>query len=274
MSGVQLSPDGKAAAVQIATGLGVNDLWIYDLARGLPTRFTFNPAVPKSAPVWPPDGTAIYFSSSPKGVPDLYRKATNGAGAEEVVLADAVPKIANSVSPDGKHLLYTRVDPATRNDLWVLTLGGGAKPEQRPILQTLFEESSAHFSPDGHWVVYQADESGQPQVYAAPFPGPGGKRQISANGGTKAQWRKDGREIFYVAPGGELMAAEVAARNGTLEVGKVQQLFDVSGGGDVTQGNPYDVSSDGQKFLVLDRGAASAKRPLTLLQNWTAALRK
>jgi hypothetical protein len=119
-------------------------------------------------------------------------------------------------------------------------------------------------------VAYESNESGQREVYAAPFPGPGGTRQISSGGGVKPRWRKDGKEIFYHTEEGQLMAAEVIARNGTLEVGKVQKLFDGIGN---VRGYLYDVSADGQRFLVADEGAATA-RPLTLLQNWTAMLRK
>ena len=126
-------------------------------------------------------------------------------------------------------------------------------------------------TPDGRWVSYQSDESGQFQIYAAPFPGPGGKRQISAGGGDFPRWRRDGKEIFYVTPDGQLMAAEVAEQNGTLEVGRVQRLFD----GIVTRfGLTYDAAPDGQKFLVVVDEAVQSARPLTLLQNWTATLRK
>ncbi len=147
---------------------------------------------------------------------------------------------------------------------------GGRKPEPQVFLQTPFSELNGSFSPDGKWVAYESNESGQFQVYAAPFPGPGGKRQIPSSGRGFARWKRDGREIFYVTQDGQLMAAEVAVRNGTLEVGRVQKLFD----GIVTaRGFAYDVSADGRKFIVVDEDATAA-RPLTLLQNWPAALRK
>ena len=251
---------------------GDPDLWIYDAARGIPTRFTFDPKDDRE-PVWSPDGSTLYFSSNRKGAFDLFRKASNGAGTEELLLADSANKTPTSVSPDGKLLLYGRSGEKTLNDLWVLPLTpaqGGGKPEPRVFLQTPFAEQRGQFSPDGQWVVYQSNESGPNQVYAAPFPGPGGKRQISSGGGVNPRWRRDGKEIFYVTPDGQLMAAEVAERNGTLEVGRVQKLFD---GIVTTRGIAYDVSADGQKFLVVDDGVAAA-RPLTLLQNWTASLRK
>jgi eukaryotic-like serine/threonine-protein kinase len=262
---LELSPDQKSAAAAF-TG----DLWIYDTARGLPTRFTFDPKNDRE-PVWSPDGKTLYFSSDRKGAFNLYRKASNGTGAEELLLEDSQGKTPGSISQDGKFLLYQRTGGKTQNDLWSLPLQTpGAKMEPQAFLQTPFGELRGRFSPDGQWVAYQSNESGQNQVYAAPFPGPGGKRQISPAGGDRPRWRKDGKEIFYVSGDGQLMAAEVAARNGTLEVGQVQKLFD----GIVTgRGILYDVSADGQKFLVVDDGAGSA-RPLTLVQNWTALLKK
>jgi eukaryotic-like serine/threonine-protein kinase len=259
-------------AAQILDHSSDGDLWIYDAVRGIPTRFTFDRRN-ESEPVWSPDGNTLYFRTNRKIAFDLFRKASNGTGTEELLLEDSVNKAPGSVSPDGKLLLYNRNAEKTLNDLWVLPLTqaqGGGKPEPQVFLQTPFNEARGQFSPDGQWVVYQSNESGQVQVYAAPFPGPGGKRQISSGGGISPRWRRDGKEIFYVTGEAQLMAAEVASRNGTLEVGRVQKLFD----GIITnRGYTYDVSADGQKFLVVEDGVSTA-RPLTLVQNWTASLRK
>lgn len=269
ISQVELSPDQKSAVTTTATG-SQYDLWIYDVARGIPTRFTFDPKTDADA-IWAPDGKTIYFRSNRKGVYNLYRKAANGSGSEELLFEDSREKGPSAVSPDGKLLLFTSLGEKTGSDLWTLPLTQGGKLEPRPFLQTSFAEARGRFSPDGQWVAYQSNESGQSQVYAAPFPGPGGKRQISPNGGTLARWRKDGKELFYVTPEGQLMAAEVAARNGTLEVGKVRELFN---GIPTGFGYSYDVSTDGQKFLVVDFDTATSSRPLTLVQNWTASLKK
>lgn len=263
-----ISRDQKSVGVVIG-----RDLWVYDAARGVPTRFTFDQADNRD-PVWSPDGKTLYFiSNRGRGAGNLYRKALNGTGAEEPLLEDSARKSLGSVSPDGKWLLYSKDDAKARMDLWALPLTpspGGAKAEARVFLQTRFSEYHGQFSADGQWVVYQSNESGNFEVYVAPFPGPGGKRQISSGGGTRPRWRRDGKEIFYCTIDGRLMAAEVAARNGTLEVGRVQNLFDDI---DTAHGSAYDVSADGQKFLVVDDGV-SGTRPLTLLQNWTASLRK
>ena len=268
--GVEISPDGKRAVTvgRDLTSSNTTDLWIYDLARGIPTRFTFDPKTDRD-PVWSPDGATIYFASDRQGYFSLYRKPSNSA-AEELLLQDSAhrPEVPSSVSPDGKLLLYTS-SASGPSSLWVLSLTG--KPEPRVYLQAPpFGIGNGRFSPDGHWVAYQSNESGQNQIYAAPFPGPGGKRQISVAGGRYPRWRRDGKEIFYVSLESELMAAEVDARNGTLEVGRVQKLFDGIVTGRLTT---YDAASDGQKFLIVDEAAQSA-RPLTLLQNWTATLRK
>ena len=267
---IAISPDQKNVAVAFG---GPLDVWIYNAARALPTRLTFDIATDRE-PVWSPDGKTIYFSSNRgRGNFNLYRKASNGTGTEELFLEDEADKTPVAFSPDGRLLLYYRNDSKTQSDIWVLPVGpetGNAKPQPRVFLQTPFSELRAQFSPEGQWVVYQSNESGQNEIYVAPFPGPGGKRQISSGGGIKPRWRRDGKEIFYLTDEGQLMAAEVLARNGTLEVGKLQKLFD----GIVTaRGYLYDVSADGQKFLVADEGGA-ASRPLTLLQNWTALLRK
>ncbi|MEO8097575.1 MAG: protein kinase [Acidobacteriota bacterium] len=277
IGGISLSPDGKRLAANMIDRSGNDDLWIFDVARGIPTRFTFDPKNDLE-PHWSPDGNTLYFGSDRKGRFDLFRKASNGTGTEELLLEDSVSKYVSSVSPDGKLLLFRRNGEKTGSDLLILLLTptqGGAPGEPRKVepkvfLQTPFNELRAQFSPDGQLVAYQSNESGVTQVYAAPFPGPGGKRQISADGGGLPRWRRDGKEIFYVTQDGQLMAAEVAVRNGTLEVGKVQKLFD---GIIMSRGITYDVAADGQKFLVVDDGV-SASRPLTLLQNWTAALRK
>jgi len=145
-----------------------------------------------------------------------------------------------------------------------------------PLVRSSFQEGYAVFSPDGRWVAYNSNESGQNEVYVIPFAGvssaTGGKRQISNHGGSRPRWRADGKEIFYLSSG-QLMAAEVNIRNGALESGRVQTLF---GGIGVTIGYTYDASGDGQKFIVVRDSdpESSGAPPLTLVQNWTALLKK
>jgi Tol biopolymer transport system component len=219
---VEFSPDRNSVAVDRVGQ--IVDLWIYPVARGLPNRFTFSPAADQF-PIWSPDGKSIVYRSNPNGPFDLYRKAADGTGSEKLLYADGATKLPTGWSPDGRLLLFYRVDPKTRIDIWVLPLNDPSKPY--PWLATPFDERNAKFSPDGRWVAYESDESGRYEIYVAPFPGPGGKRQISTGGGFTARWRADGREIFYgtpVAPAGKLMAAETSIKGATIDVGAVRPL--------------------------------------------------
>jgi serine/threonine protein kinase/Tol biopolymer transport system component len=262
-----LSPDEKRVSVSISDGQQ-RDIWAYDVARGLRTRITFDPADELNS-VWSSDGTRLVFNSRRKGHLDLYQKASSGAGTEEVLLEDDRDKSPQSWSPDGRFILYTSSGPPTGDDLFVLPLSGDRKPV--PFLQTPFNEYDGQFSPDGRWVAYVSDESGKDEVYVAPFPGPGGKWQISTAGGTLPRWRRDGTEIFYLAPDNKLMAAAVNGKGSRFEVGAVKPLFETRGL-DVTR-NRYAVSADGQRFLInTDPQITSA--PITVVLNWAAGLKK
>jgi Tol biopolymer transport system component len=151
----------------------------------------------------------------------------------------------------------------------VLPLTGERKPI--PFLKTPFNEFGAKFSPDGRWVAYRSNESGRAEIYVAPYPGPGGKRQISTAGGTAPRWRGDGAEIFYLAPGNKLMVAAVNGKGSSFEVGAVRPLFDTR----IGAGNyPYDVTADGQRFLINTTTEQTAEAPITVVVNWMAGLKK
>jgi len=267
---MRLSPDRKtvAAAAREVSGGNV-DIWLYDVSRGLRTRFTFDPA-DDLAPVWSPDGRTIVFRSSRGGPGNLFRKQADGSGGEELVYADDAIKSPNSFSPDGKYLAFTGQDPKTGQDIWVLpdplAKPGTSKPY--PLVRTEFNERDLAFSPNGLWMAYASDESGRNEVYVAPFPGPGGKRQVSTAGGSFPIWRPDGKELFYYAADNRLMAAEVDAKGGAFEVGKVDALSEP------LIGNGYDVSADGQRFLSAVAPEGESGEPLTVVLNWTAALKK
>jgi len=274
LNGVQFSPDYKAVAVFARDASGGNtDIWLYDVLRALrTTRFTSDPATDR-APVWSPDGRTIAFESNRTGQFDIYRKPTDGSRNEELLYTDHLLKIPTSFSPDGKYLAYsTGGSPKTGSDIWILPDPLGTPLAAKPYLfmQTQFNEMAPQFSPDGHWIAYLSDETGRPEVYVAPFPGPGGKRQVSTAGGTSARWRADGKELFYIAPDNRLMAVEVSAKDGDFEVSKVEPLF----GPLKTGGDSYDVSADGQRILAIVPPEGETAAPLTVVQNWTAGLQK
>jgi Tol biopolymer transport system component/tRNA A-37 threonylcarbamoyl transferase component Bud32 len=271
---MNFAPDRKRAAVTILDQASTTThIWIYDIARGLRTRFAVDTASERDA-VWSADGRTIVFSSNRKGRFDLYRKFAEGVGLEELVYEDMLDKTPMSISPDGKSLLYFSSSASnTGRDLWILPdpLGAPGSAKPYPYLQTHFDEWYGQFSPDGHWIAYQSDESGRQEIYVAPFPGPGGKRHISTSGGTYPRWRGDGKEIFYIDSGQRLTAAEVTIKGGEIETGELHPLF----GPLITVafGNWYDVSADGQRILAI-MPQQNASEPLTLVQNWTAGLKK
>src|SRR5262249_40361145 len=150
----------------------------------------------------------------------LYVKQASGAEDEHLLWADDLDKYPQGWSPDGRFLLYVTVGGPTGQDLWVLPLFGDERKPFR-FLQTRSSNGTGQFSPDGHWVVYRSNETGRFEIYIAPFPGPGGKWQISMAGGTAPRWRRDGREVFYVGPGNTLMAASMVLNGTRVDVGPV-----------------------------------------------------
>ena len=265
---LELAPDGKRASVSISDGKGRN-IWIYDVARSLKTRYTFDAA--NDAPlIWSPDGSRVVFSSNRKGHFDLYQNVSDGSGTEAPLLEDNLEKGPGSWSPDGRFILFATSGGSAGNNLFVLPLTGERKPV--PFLKTQFNESYGRFSPDGRWVAYRSNESGMYEIYVAPFPGPGGKRQISTGGGNWPRWRRDGTEIFYFAPDNKLMVAAVNGKGSSFEVGAVKPLFDTH----VFNGlrYPYDVTADGQRFLLSTVPGQVSSAPITVVLNWTAGLKK
>src|SRR5262249_32375034 len=192
----RISPGGKSATLGASLG-GNRDIWIYDVERRLPRRFTVDPA-PEMGALWSPDGRTVVFNSARKGLFDLYRKNADGTGAEELLYADDMPKNPSSWSPDGGLLLYTAQNPKTSPDIWVLpmTQQSGAPAKPYPWLQTPFAEMEAVFSPDGKWVAYQSNESGNMEILVAPVSSPGGKRRVSTAGGGGPCVAAEGEEIF------------------------------------------------------------------------------
>jgi serine/threonine protein kinase len=263
----ELSPDDRRVVVDRAVQNNV-DIWLSDLARGGFTRFTSDPATDQF-PLWSPNGAQIAFASNRKKTLDLYLKQSSGTGAEELLLETANPKAPQDWSKDGRFLLYVDVDPKTAFDLWALEMVGNQR-RRRLVVNTRFDERHGQWSPDGHWVAYQTNESGQFQIVVQPFPELSGKWQVSTNGGIEPRWRADGKELFFIDPGARLMAAGVTATGATLEVGKPVMLFPtriVGGGTANLVKQQYAVSRDG-RFLVNQSAQESSSLAITLVLNW------
>jgi eukaryotic-like serine/threonine-protein kinase len=269
---IVLSRDGKRLAMQRLDG-GNSDIWLMDLARGVPSRFTFDPSS-EDDPVWSPDGNHLIFSSEgAKGdvTLNLYRKVSSGAGAAELLLKSDFTKEASDWSKDGQFIVFQAYDPKTDADLWVLPLFGDGKAY--PFLQTEFFEGPAFFSPDGHWLAYSSNESGRPEVYVQTFPKTGGKWLVSiGGGGAQPHWRGDGKELYYMAPDRTLMAVEVNTAS-TFETSAPKPLF-ATQVSSYNAPNRYVVAADGQRFLVNSPAGEVNQTPITVVLNWIGTLKR
>jgi len=264
----RLSPDGQRLAVGIQdTNPG---LWLYELGRGTLTRLAATALVP--FPTWMPDGKQVTFAAALNGPYNLYRMPSDGSGGAERLTTSENMQFPGSWSPDGQVLLYSEADSKTGWHIWMLKLEGDRKPQ--PFLQSSSNEGGAKVSPDGHWLAYQSDESGRGEVYVRPFPGPGGKSQISTDGGTEPMWSRNGRELFYRS-GDKMMAATIETKP-VFAAAKPKLLFEghYLAGTYVLMQN-YDVSSDGQRFLMVKASEQeTAPTQLNLILNWSDELRK
>jgi serine/threonine protein kinase/Tol biopolymer transport system component len=265
---IALSSDGTHVAFDRQPGGSAVDVWILDLQRGVTSRLTFAKTV-ASAPLWSPDGRYVAFASRQELGFDIYRRASNLTGADEPVLTLAAPTatIPSDWSADGKLLTYYLATPRGKLDEWVLPVGGGEPTE---LLHEPYAESQGQFSPDGKWLAYVSDESGSPQVYVRSFPALGAKSQVSSAGGIQPRWARDGKEVYYLAPDGKLMAAAVSTE-GTFEVRGTEALFATTL--DTTAPRQtYAVAPDGR--FLLNARVSTSNAPLTLVLNWPALLKK
>ena len=262
LQGVVLSPQGDRVALQL--NAGETDIWVLDLARGVRTRLTFGP-IGNVSPIWSPDGKWIAYSSARNGHFALCRKPSDGSGAEETLLpVDQQPALSDW-SSDGKSLLYSLpISSGPYRQTWALPLEG----ERKPSL-VLERGGNGKLSPDGHWLAYTSGESGATQVYVVPFGGGQGKWQVSANGGQRPQWGKDGKEIYYMDLTFNLLSVPVTNAGGALQFGAAQKFVSTWSAPQVI----YDVSPDGKKFL-LDRVEQQVNQSVTVVTNFTAGLKQ
>ena len=260
----KISPDGR----RIAVGVSDKDsqVWIYDLAQGTLNRLTFQ-GTNNTAPLWSPDGKRIAFISNQAGQRNIFWQFADGSGGLERLTTSPSVDIPNSFSPDGKLLAYAEIDLSTGYDILVIGLGD-RKP--KPFLQTPRNENVPLFSSDGRWMAYASDESGRFEIYVVPYPGPGGKWQISTEGGREPAWNRNGRELFY-RNGEKMMAVAINTQSGfsastpkVLFEGRYQTL---------TSSTPnYDVSADGQRFLMLQ--ATEEPAQIDVVLNWSEELKQ
>ncbi|MBZ5583082.1 MAG: protein kinase [Acidobacteriia bacterium] len=269
-----LSPDGSQVAVFRSDSgeTGEQDLWLIDVARGSSTRLTPGPTN-ESYPVWSADGKHIAFGSSLGG---LYAKAPNGLAHEELLLETRQFVGAPlDWSADGRFLLYLVRGQKTLGDLWALPLQGDRKPAE--YLATEFDESHGKFSPDGKWVAYESNVSGKREIYVSPFPNAkgAGPTPISNGGGRQPRWRRDGRELFYLAPDNRLVGVEVFSGS-SFKAGVPRALFLVPSVWVVDDGAAWtwDLTRGGQRFLFSTISAEDKPAPLTVVLNWQAELKK
>ena len=273
---VNLSPDGAKVAVNARDPkTGSSDIWLIDVTRGTSSRLTTHSSS-ETYPVWSPDGSRIAFASTrddrSSTFDNLYLKLANGSDDEQPILKLDEPQIhqhPHDWSSDGRHILFERVS-AKNADLWVLPMVGDRTPF--PFAQTQFQELAGHFSPDGRFVTYMSDETGRFEAYVRAFSGSGEKWQISVNGGTHPQWGRGGDDIFFLNQNGDLMRTAVRTKE-RFEPGPPTKMFDAPFWFLPPEGpDPYAITSNGERFLVLARNADRASKPMTVTINWPSSV--
>jgi Tol biopolymer transport system component len=272
---LDISPKGDRASVDMWTDSN-RDIWVMDLDRAVPQRITFDPGQEWSA-AWSPDGGRLMYvgnRSAYKNVNKIFEKSSTGTGMESLIDVGEAPSIPVHWSPDNKYLVYSR-QRANGNgfESWLLPLFGDRKPQ--PFLESMFDRIQARISPDSRFVAYTTNESGTFQIVVQTFPDPnGGKWQITAEGGVEPKWRRDGRELYYLALDGKLMAVPISGP--AFTAGKPKVLFQtplIVNRNNPTRDRRYDVAPDG-RFLMVVPAATAAAVPFTVVVNWDSILKK
>jgi hypothetical protein len=264
---VRLSPNGRRVAVAIAEDQG-SQVWLYDFQETL-TRLTFV-GLANNVPTWTPDGKRIAFLSNKEGQNVFWQLADGSGGLEQLTTNDFL-HAALSFTPDGQQMAFIESNPTTGYDIWVMRM---SDRKAQPFIRTPFNESCPQFSPDGHWMAYVSNESAHNEIYVQSYPGPGGKWQISTEGGTEPVWNRNGRELFY-RNGNKMMAVDVATQP-TFAGGKPRVLFEGPYVPTPATFPNYDVSPDGQRFLMLKPSEQdqAAQTQINVVLNWFEELKQ
>jgi hypothetical protein len=263
----RISPDDSRVAFGVYdSGTQTTQVWIGDVARGVETRLTAPPGS-NSSPVWSPDGSRVAFQSDRKHQADVYVRLSNGTGPDEAITDEDGQKIPNDWSSDGRFLaVYDRESAGNRLvGVSVIPIGADRKPFL--VVPRLYEVGGSRLSPDGRWMTYDTNETGRGEVYAVSFPAGQGRVQISNTGGATPRWSRRGREILYVAPDRMVMSVGIDTSSG-FRAAMPKPLFQLPTGSRVD----WDVSADGERFLINVPVVKSSSVPLSLLVNWAAAL--
>jgi Tol biopolymer transport system component len=264
MGGIRISPDGRTVSFTRVVNAN-NDVWLIDVMRGVLRRLTSDPADDLS-PIWSPDGRHVaYRSRKGKGNQNIFRKAVDGTGDDELLVESQENKGPLDWSRDGGYLLYYAESAKTGNDIYALSLNDR---KSVPVVVTNADEGNARFSPDGRWIAFSSNETGRSEIYVQPFPGTGRKSApISTNGGSAPQWRSDGKEIFYLGADNRVMAVPVTLRpNAAVEAEAAVPLFSLRPGAEFQ-------AADGQRFLVDGPTEGSSAMPITVILNWAGPMK-
>ena len=271
----RLSPDGTRLALW--AGDQESDIWLWDLSRLTFTRVTFDPA-PDLYPVWTPDSRRLIFSSDRAGTRNLFWQAANGTGTVERLTEGPNLQHAVATTSDGSQLIFTETAPQTGED--VVQVSVDATHRVVALVRTPFSERNGIVSPDGRWLAYEANDSGQFDVYVRPYPGVNdGRWQVSTTGGSRPLWGPKGQELFYVSPGGAIMSLGVQRAStwtATTPTEIVKASYFTTSGAYL--GRTYDVSPDGRRFLMIKNGgsdqAGASSASLIVVQNWGEELKR
>jgi eukaryotic-like serine/threonine-protein kinase len=267
---IALSPDNRRAAVTIIDSqAGTHDIWIVEIERNFRTRFTNDPA-DENFPVWHPDGRALFFVSDRTGEYAIYRQELGHTGEEELVFQLESPVFLWDVAGDGRTILYSTPSDGSGLDLWSADLSGETEP--RLVRSTAADDGAANFSPDNRWIAFWSEESGEGQVYLAPWPAMTTITQVSTTSGGWSFWHPNGRELIYQDQGGRLLATPLTPEGDELVIGLPTPLFDHAAL--KLEGAWLDLAADGERFLAVDSDASDPPPFCDIVINWPARIQR